>query len=73
MKIKKPKFNCDVTETRQTQGHFDFSVEVIHSRNGWAELIPEDLDIVSALYMAEQLSAEGAKLYFKHARVLSPK
>ena len=71
MKIKRPKFSRDVTDTRQTRRHFDFSVEVIDSRNGWAELMPEEFDIVSALLMVERLSDEGAKLYCKPARVLS--
>ena len=70
MKIKRAKFSRDVTETRQTRRHFDFSVEVINSRNGWAELMPEEFDIVSALLVVERLS-EGAKLYCKPARVLS--
>ena len=71
MKIKRPKFSRDVTDTRQTRSHFDFSVEVINSRNGWAELMPEEFDIVSALLMVERLSDEGGKLYCKPARVLS--
>ncbi len=71
MKIKRPKFNQDVTETRQTARHFDFSVEMINYRNGWAEFLPEDFDIVSALHMAEYLSAEGARLYCKPVLVLS--
>jgi hypothetical protein len=43
----------------------------INSRNGWAEGMPEEFYIVSALLMVERLSDEGAKLYCKSARVLS--
>jgi hypothetical protein len=71
MKIKRPKFNKDVTETRQTAHHFGFSVEVINYRNGWAEFLPEEFDIVSALHMTEYLSGEGARLYRKPVLVLS--
>jgi hypothetical protein len=63
MKIKRPRFNHDVRETRQTPGHFGFLVEVINPRNGWSELLPEELDIVSALHMVEYRSNEEAKLY----------
>ncbi len=63
MKTKRPRSNPDVKETRQNPGHFGFCVEVINPRNGWAELLPEEFDIVSALHVIETLSSEGAKLY----------
>ena len=71
MKIKRPKSNYDVMETRQCPRHFDFSIEVVNPRNGWAELLPEALDIVSALQTVELLRDEDAKLYCKPVRVLS--
>ena len=63
MKIKKPRINHDVRETRQAPGHFGFLVEVINPRNGWSELLPEEFDIVSALHMVEYRRNEEAKLY----------
>jgi len=71
MKIKRPKWNHDVRETRHFPRHFAFSVEVVNPRNGWSELLPEALDIVSALQMVELLRNEDAKLYCKPVRVLS--
>lgn len=72
MKTKRPRSNLDVKETRQNPAHFGFCVEVINPRNGWAELLPEELDIVSALRVIDTLSAEGAKLYSRPV-VLSSK
>jgi hypothetical protein len=60
-----------VRETRRLPRHFDFSVEVVNPGNGWAELLPEASDIVSALQMVELLKDEDAKLYCKLVRVLS--
>ena len=72
MKTKRPRSNLDVKETRQNPGRFEFCVEVINPRNGWAELMPEELDIVSALPVSENLSDEEAKLYSRSV-VLSSK
>jgi hypothetical protein len=71
MKVKRLKTNQDVTETRQTARHCNFSVEVINPRNGWAELLPEEFEFVSALRIAKYLSGEGARLYSKPVLVLS--
>ena len=67
MKLKRPNFSDDVTETRQTPGHFEFSVEVINPQSGWAEFMEEEFDIVSALHLIDQLRGEGARLYCKRA------
>ncbi len=72
MKTKRPRSNPDVKETRQNPGHFKFCVEVINPRNGWAELLPEEFDIVSALRVIENHSTDGAKLYCRPV-VLSSK
>jgi hypothetical protein len=72
MKTRRPRSNLDVKDTRQNPGHFEFCVEVINPRNGWAELLPEEFDIVSALHRIEILGNEEAKLYSRPV-VLSSK
>ncbi len=70
MRTRGRKLNRDVQETRQHPGHFDFSVEVINPRSGWAELLSGEFDIVCALRMVEFLNDEGAKIYCKPVRAL---
>ena len=53
MKIEKPNFDDDVVETRRTPSLVQFSVEVIIPSSGWAEIIPEELDIFSALHLVD--------------------
>lgn len=70
MKIEKPNFDDDVVETRRTPSLVHFSVEVIIPSSGWAEIIPEELDIFSALHLVDQLRREGAKLHCRCTRAM---